>query len=378
MTIRIGFVVNPIAGMGGKVGLKGTDGVYIEAIKRGAEPISFDRSVLCFQEFKKHLNDDINVEWYTCNNGMGKSVLDTVNIKNYQLVYEPSEIQTSSDDTINACKELLNQNIDLIVFCGGDGTARDVVKEVKDSIPILGIPSGVKMHSAVFGINPNASGKMLHEFIHGRLRTGEAEIMDLDETLYRQGIWKVQLYATCKGLIEPTYIQVGKQVFSELSEETIKDELFEHVSDELKNHPDTLFLFGSGGTIDYIAEKLDVNNTLLGIDAVYQQKTIGIDLNEEKLLTIIKGYPKVKLFLSPIGAQGFIIGRGNLQLSPQVIKMIGIDNIIVLATPSKVLSTPFLRVDSGDLDLDKLFFKHEMMMVVIGYRLFRVVHIQKP
>jgi len=271
----------------------------------------------------------------------------------------------------------LEHDINLILFCGGDGTARDVASVVNEKIPILGIPSGVKMHSAVFGINPDASGMMLHQFILGNLRVGAAEIMDLDEQRYRKGEWKVRLYAKAKGLIEPMYIQVGKQMFSEVDESNIHEELYEHIFDEMKQHPDTLYLFGSGGTLDDIGNRLNIEHTLLGIDAVYQQQTIAPDVNEKQLLELLDEYQNVKLIISPIGAQGFIIGRGNLQLSPEVIRRIGIDNIMILATPAKIVATPYLRVDTGDMDLDQMFYDHEMMMVLIGYRLFRVVRIQK-
>ena len=121
---------------------------------------------------------------------------------------------------------------------------------------------------------------------------------------------------------------------------------------------------------------MKIKNTLLGIDAVYNKKNIGADLNEQKILKLLEKYPKTKLILSPIGSQGFILGRGNLQLSPKVIKKIGLDNIIVISTPSKLLSTPVIRVDTSDKKLDLEFVKKEFIMVVIGYRLSRVVKIQ--
>jgi len=103
---------------------------------------------------------------------------------------------------------------------------------------------------------------------------------------------------------------------------------------------------------------------------------VGKDLNEKQILELLDKYPKTKVILSPIGAQGFILGRGNLQLSPKVVIRIGLDNIIVIATPSKLKSTPILRVDTGDKKLDQKFKEKEFMMVVIGYRLSRVVKIQ--
>jgi predicted polyphosphate/ATP-dependent NAD kinase len=283
---------------------------------------------------------------------------------------------TTSRDTKQACKFFLKENVDLILFCGGDGTARDIFDIVDNKVPILGIPSGVKMHSGVFCINTYAASKMLHEFVNDRLTVGDAEIMDLDEDLYRQGKWNIKLFGIAKGIVEPTYVQVGKTSFTSVSDDDIKDELTEHIEDEMDKYSDYLFLFGSGGTIDYIVTKLGLKNTLLGIDAVYDKKTIGMDLNEKGILNLMKKFKKVKVVLSPIGAQGFILGRGNLQLSPLVIRNIGLDNIIVVSTPSKVASTPVIRVDTGDKNLDHLFVSMEFMMVVIGYRLSRVVRIQ--
>jgi len=144
----------------------------------------------------------------------------------------------------------------------------------------------------------------------------------------------------------------------------------------MKENKDYLYLMGSGGTIDYIVKKIGVSNTLLGIDAIYQNKLVSSDLNEKDILELLDKYSKAKVILSPIGAQGFILGRGNLQLSPKVVRKIGLDNIIVISTPSKLLSTPVLRVDTGDKKLDRDFAKKEFMMVVIGYRLSRVVKIQ--
>ena len=217
---------------------------------------------------------------------------------------------------------------------------------------------------------------MLHEFVNGRLTIGDAEIMDLDEDLYRRGKWNIRLFGIAKGIVEPTYVQVGKSCYESVSDDEVKDELTEHIVDEIERCADYLFLFGSGGTIEYIARKMNLDNTLLGIDAVYNKKIVGKDLNEEGLLKLLDNYSKTKVILSPIGAQGFILGRGNLQLSPKVIRRIGLDNIIVISTPSKLVSTPIIRVDTGDRELDHLFVEKEFMMVVIGYRMSRVVKIQ--
>lgn len=376
MTIKIGFIVNPIAGMGGKVGLKGTDNVIEKAINLGAKPIAPKKSEDAIKNFIKNYPQDKKIIWYTCSDEMGYNELKNAGVKDIKIVYKYDKNKTTANDTKNACKQFLKENLDLLIFCGGDGTARDVYGIIKNKIPLLGIPSGVKMHSGVFGINTNAVSKMLFEFINKRLTIGDVEIMDLDEEKYRKGEWNIRLFGIAKGIVEPTYVQVGKSVFESVSDNEVKDELYEHLLDEINENPDFLYLFGSGGTINYIAEKMKIKNTLLGVDAVYNKKNIGIDLNEKEILKILEKYPKAKVILSPIGAQGFILGRGNLQLSPEVIGKIGLDNIIVISTPSKLLSTPVIRVDTGDKKLDKDFAKKELMLVVIGYRLSRVVKIQ--
>jgi len=376
MLSKIGFVVNPIAGMGGKVGLKGTDGVLKQAIKLGAKPVAVDKAYETIESFISCNLKKGEIKWFSCSGKMGGDILKKAGLENIEIVYSPSREETSSNDTKNACKNLLEKKVDLILFCGGDGTARDIFEIVKNKIPILGIPSGVKMHSGIFGITANASAKMLYEYINKRLTIGDAEIMDLDEEKYRKGEWNIRLFGIAKGIVEPTYIQVGKTTFESVSDDEIKDELADHIIDEIEKNKDILYLFGSGGTIDYIAKKIGVKNTLLGIDAVYNKKLVGSDLNEEGILRLLNNYKKVKVILSPIGSQGFILGRGNLQLSSKVIKKIGLDNIIIVSTPAKLASTPVIRVDTGDKKLDNMFAKKEFIMVVIGYRLSRVVKIQ--
>jgi len=376
MKLKIGFIVNPIAGMGGRVGLKGTDGVLEEAVNLGAIQIAHSKAEETLREYVLNYSKKDNIHWFTCAGRMGSEELKNVGIRECTIVYTPLGKYTTSEDTKNACKNLMKENVDLILFCGGDGTARDIFEVIGGRIPILGIPSGVKMHSGVFGINTRATAKMLHEFVNESLTIGDSEIMDLDEDLYRKGEWKIRLLGIAKGIVEPTYVQVGKTSYTSVSDNEIKDEIAEHIEDEIEKYSGFMFLFGLGGTIDYIAKKLGFDNTLLGIDALYNKKMVGKDLNEKDLLKLLKTHKNAKLVLSPIGAQGFILGRGNLQLSPQVIKKIGIDNIIVVSTPSKIASTPVIRVDTGDKKLDDMFALEEFFMVVIGYRLSRVVRIQ--
>ncbi|MEM0493456.1 MAG: NAD(+)/NADH kinase, partial [Candidatus Thermoplasmatota archaeon] len=274
MNTKIGFIVNPIAGMGGRVGLKGTDGKALEAEKLGATPTAPTKAKDTIKEFIQKHQKKNNIKWFTCSDDMGENELKETGVKDYTIIYTPKNNVTTADDTKNACRELLKKNVDIIVFCGGDGTARDIIEVVDKKTPILGIPAGVKMHSGVFGVTPQATAKTLIDYLNNALTTGDVDILDLDEELYRQGEWRIRFYGNAKGIINTTYIQVGKATFESVSEDHIKDELSEHIMEEMKRNPKTLFLLGPGSTIEYIANKMRLKKTLLGIDAIYNNKIV--------------------------------------------------------------------------------------------------------
>ncbi len=368
---RIGLVVNPIAGMGGRVGLKGTDHVVDRARAAGAEPVAPHRVALFADAFVRmqRKNPELEVHWLTCGGPMGADALAAAGIapSEVEIVHDPAS-PTTAEDTRAGAAGCTRARADLVLFCGGDGTARDVAEAVAGSVPILGIPSGVKMHSGVFAVDPKAAAEALAEFLLGQLRVGESEILDLDEEAYRAGEWRVRLYATARTLVEPNLVQADKMMFAEISEESVRLELAEHFRDLFNEEPATLFLLGPGSTIESIATRLRLEKTLLGIDAVVGGKTIAKDLDEKGILGLLNAYPKARLVVSPIGAQGFVLGRGNLQVSPEVVRRIGVRNLVVVATPAKLAATPVLRVDTGDERLDAEIRRKEYLFVLIGYR----------
>jgi len=197
------------------------------------------------------------------------------------------------------------------------------------------------------------------------------------EERYRQGEWHIRLFGTAKTPHEPTYVQVSKVQVEAVGEDAIKEEIAEYIVEEIEDNPDTLFILGSGSTVAAVSKELGIEYSLLGVDAVVNKELIAKDVNESKLLSLLDKYPKVKLVLSPIGAQGFILGRGNLQLSPNVIKRIGIDDIIVISPPAKLAQTPVLRVDTGDKDLDEAFYEKQYLRVVFRYRTMKLCKIGK-
>lgn len=367
----IGLVVNPIAGMGGRVGLKGTDGVVDEAVRRGATPVAPEKATAmlrALREARDVYGAKFELRWKTAGGLMGeRELLDAGwDLGEFEVVYRPPD-RSSSADTRSACNVLMQIKADLILFCGGDGTARDIFETVGTTLPILGIPSGVKMHSGVFGINPVIVSEIIQEYLGGRLGESLVEIMDQDEDQYRKGVWNIKLFGQARTPHEPNYIQAGKMMIESESDDEVKEAIAEHMTDKLGAMADSLWILGSGTTLEAIAKRLGIEKTLLGVDVVYEGKVIARDADEKALLELLGKHPKAVLVLSPIGAQGFVLGRGNLQLSPEVVRKIGIDNIIITSTPSKLARTPVLRVDTGDAELDRRL-DGKSFFVVTGFR----------
>jgi len=373
--VKIGFLVNPIAGMGGRVGLKGTDGMAERAQELGAKPVAGEHALAMLRALQDILKDEIlSIEWLTCPGEMGTRWLRESGLE-FRETGEP-RARTGPEDTVAGARSFLENDVELIVFCGGDGTARDIWSAVGSRIPLLGIPSGVKMHSGVFGVTPAKTADVLAGFVRGELKPAESEIMDLDEDLYRKGEWSVRLFGTALTPFEPTLVQTSKMMVTEASDAEILAEIGEYIQELVAEEPDTLFLLGPGSTAEAIGKLLGMDKTLLGIDAWAGEEQAGKDLNEEGILKLLNKYKKVKLILSPIGRQGFVLGRGNLQLSPEAVRRIGRENLIVVSTPAKLARTPALRFDTGDPGLDAELAGRGWLSIVIGYRLSRLAKVQ--
>jgi predicted polyphosphate/ATP-dependent NAD kinase len=349
---RLGFLINPISGMGGSVGLKGTDGeeVLRKAIELGAEPVAENRASKTLTILYENR---ANYHFVTCSGPMGEDALKKTGYDDYSIAYE-TKTKTSPEDTRNACAVFMKENVDIIVFCGGDGTARDIYEVVGQKTPIIGVPTGVKMHSAVFGMNPRSAAEAVAEYIAGNLELKESEIMDIDEEKYRMGKLDVRLIGYALTPYRKALVQAGKGVYEGVSEENSKTAIADYVV-EIMGSADTAYILCAGTTTKAIADKLGIEKTLLGVDIVRKGKLMAKDVNERTLLEYLEETEDAKIIVSPIGAQGFIFGRGNQQISSDVIRKAGIGNIILVATPHKLSQTEVLRVDTGDEELDKAF-----------------------
>jgi predicted polyphosphate/ATP-dependent NAD kinase len=356
------FLVNPVAGMGGAVGLKGTDGMAQEAIRRGAHPVSAIRAEITLRHLKS-----TPITFLTCSGKMGQDILDKAGITHYRVVYEASDF-TTGQDTKKACRAFADSGAELLLFCGGDGTARDVYDSIGDVLPGLGIPSGVKMYSAVFATSPETAADILQGWeISGSLHLRDAEVMDVDEEAYRKGELRAELYGYLKSPFLPGLVQGAKQVFEDPDEEQAKRDIARFLVDVMRGTPGMLYILGPGSTTRVIAAELGIEKTLLGFDALRDGKLVAADLNEEGILQSLSERGTSRLVVSIIGAQGAVLGRGTQQVSPRVLRMIGKDQIIVVATPQKLAATPFLFIDTGDSELDEMF--GEYISVISGYRI---------
>jgi predicted polyphosphate/ATP-dependent NAD kinase len=372
---HIGFLINPIAGMGGRVGLKGTDGVAAEATRRGAQPIAHARAVEALRELKRLLDGMSGaptIEWRTASGAMGHDALRAAGFTALKVVHETSA-EPSAQDTRDTVAEFLAIGVDLLLFCGGDGTARDICAVCGEATPILGIPSGVKMYSGVFAVTPTHAAEIVLRYLTRQIGLARVEILDLDEEKYRRDEWAVRLYMSARTPFEPTYVQAAKALIAGADEEAVKDDIAEHLREEIDAGPDTLYLLGPGSTVQSVGRVLHIDKTLLGIDAIAGSQIVAKDLAERQILELLGRYSTRKAVLSPIGAQGFVLGRGNQPLSPAVIRTIGLNNIILIATPAKLARTPLLRFDTGDANLDSDLISRKFFPVIIGYHRTRLV-----
>ena len=344
------MIVNPIAGMGGRVGLKGSDGS--ETLRRardlGATPISPQRAVEALRRLTLSAGQ---VEIVTYPREMGEDESREAGL-HARVIGSITSGETTSTDTRAAARAMLAMGVDLILFAGGDGTARDVCEAVDGRVPVLGIPAGVKIHSGVFAITPTSAGDLASRYLKGEVvSVREAEVMDIDEDAFREGRLSASLYGYLLVPHEEALMQGSKEA-STAQEQLNLEAIAADVVEEMD--ADTLYIVGPGSTTKAITDRLGVGKTLLGVDVLRNKDLVATDVNEAQLLELIEG-KEAKIVVTVIGGQGFIFGRGNQQISPRVIRMVGKENIVVVATPSKLaaLRGRPLLVDTGDGALDR-------------------------
>lgn len=346
---RLGLIVNPIAGMGGRVGLKGTDGkeILAEAIRKGATEAAPSLALMALRELLP-MGGSFTV---LCASGdMGQSQCLALGLA-HEVVYECGPGQTDADDTIQAARAMEKSGVDLILFAGGDGTARNVFTAIETRIPALGIPAGVKIHSPVYANSPKKAGQLAMEFfMESRPTLRLEEVIDLDEAALRKGQMRTSLFGYLNVPYKRTYLQ-NKKAPTPLCDAEAQGAIALDVVDHME--PGILYVIGPGTTTKAVVAALGGKGTLMGIDLVKNRKLIARDCCEEELLILVET-GKTKLILTPTGGQGYLLGRGNQQISPAVLKRIGKENIMILATDAKLVqqSGRPLLLFTGDRETD--------------------------
>jgi len=341
----IGLIVNPVAGMGGSVGLKGTDGpMHEKALAMGAAPVSPARTI----EFLTHINCRDSIRIFAAPGTMGAEHAATAGLP--CVVVGREHDKPGAQDTKDAARQLLDAGAELIVFAGGDGTARDLSDAIGVAVPVVAIPSGVKVYSSVFAYSPLAAAELLDAFVAGT-DVAEEEVLDIDEDAYRDGRMDSRHYGYLLVPVVDRLVQAGKESSGMSgSAAEAKREIAAAVVEDMV--PGMLYLLGCGTTVGAIAEELGTAKTLLGVDAVADREHVGRDLNEQAILELLERYPQATIIVTPLGGNGFILGRGNKQFTPEVLRRVGLENIVVIANRDKLMTLPALHVDTGDFSLD--------------------------
>lgn len=363
---KLGLVVNPIAGMGGRVGLKGTDGPEMlrKAIELGAKPWAEERAA---EALKSLVPLKSSFELYTYPRCMGESSCRKVGLD--PIVLGSIGEETSAEDTVRAAREMSEVGVDLLLFVGGDGTARDVFRSIGTNLVSLGIPAGVKVYSSVFSASPRAGGELAFRFLRGDVsEVVEAEVLDVDEEAFREGRLSVKLYGYLRIPYDPGYVPGGKVPSShseDYDREAIAAELLETMEEGV------IYIIGPGSTTKEVMKALGLEFTPLGVDAVLDRRLVGKDLNERQVMELISGR-RAKVVVTPIGGQGYVFGRGNQQISPEVLRRLGKENIVIVATRGKLesLRGRSMLLDTGDELLDRELAGY--YKVVSGYREYTV------
>lgn len=362
MSFRLGLIINPLAGLGGSVALKGSDGAEVarRALALGAVPRAAERTRQALQPLQ-----GLPIEVLTWDGPMGADLAREMGFVT-RVLGQPASRPSTADDTCRAAEALAEAGVDLLLFAGGDGTARNLCETLGERVPVLGVPAGVKIHSGVYALTPTAAGQLVALLVRGELVSiADQEVRDLDEDAFRAGRVQARFYGEMRVPAEHRYLQHVKNASNREEEALVLDEIAADFIEQME--PDVLYLMGSGSTVAAIMAELGLDNTLLGVDAVLNGELIAADCTAQQLLELSEGR-KVRIVITLIGGQGHLIGRGNQQLSAELLRRIGRDSLHVVATRTKLkaLDGRPLIIDSGDPQLDAAW--SGLIEVHTGYR----------
>ncbi|KEA62841.1 ATP-NAD kinase [Marinobacterium lacunae] len=361
MSFTLGLIINPFAGLGGSVALKGSDGAdtVARALELGAQPRAQLRALTALEALK-----GLTFRLITWGGDMGELVAREAGFEPEVIGRQQGAVSTAGD-TETAAMAMVEAGADLILFAGGDGTARNVCATLGTSCPVLGIPAGVKIHSGVYAITPGAAGEIAAMLIRGELvALDSGEVRDIDEEAFRAGQVRARYYGELLVPSEPRYVQHVKNGARE-DEALVLDDIAADFEESMESG--VRYIMGSGSTVAAIMDHLGIPNTLLGVDVIEDGELIASDCTARDLLTLTQGCA-ARIVITPIGGQGHLIGRGNQQLSPELLNRLGRSAFHVVATKTKLklLAGRPLLIDSGDSAVDQAL--SGLVAVHTGYR----------
>ncbi len=360
-TIRLGLIVNPIAGMGGSVGLKGTDGALAtKARSLGAVAVAESRAMAALSQLDAL---GASLEVLTCSGVMGADVARRSGL-DVSILHHVMDVATGPEDSCVAALAIVERRPDLLLFVGGDGTARDLLPIVGTTTPLLGVPSGVKMHSAVFAATARAAGEVARNFLIAADRASmlrDAEVMDREIVGDAATAASPKLY----GMVRTPFLSFlvpGAKSTSRVTNRAALAGAARRVVGLLRD--ERISLLGPGSTMQLVKRQCGFEGTALGVDAVTKGRCLALDLNEKGILNLTDGCP-TRLVVGVVGGQGFLFGRGNQQLSSRVIRLVGVENLMVMSSMEKLAALPGRRllVDTGDEGLDRMLFGYLWVLV---------------
>ncbi len=357
---RLGLIVNPVAGIGGRAGFKGSDGgaAVEQALARGYSSPAPERAATTLSELRSIRDEFVLL---VAPSGMGETVAKGCGFEP-EVVGPAVGRATTAEDTKQAARAMAAARADLVVFVGGDGTARDIFDALgEDLLPVLGVPAGVKIHSSVYAVNPKRAADLIKEFLRGRAPVQEKEVMDIDEDDFRSGRVSARLYGYLRVPFHRGLVQ-GAKAGSRGPGRNIQD-IAAYVVDQMDDAYH--YILGPGSTLMAIGAEIGVDKTLLGVDVVHRRRLVIKDADEARLRQLVAAHP-TKIVVTVIGGQGHVFGRGNQPISPRVIRQVGKENIIIVAAIDKLtaLDGPLL-VDTGDPACDDYLSGYAR--VVTGY-----------
>lgn len=359
--MEAGLIVNPVAGVGGPKGLKGSDGTLAgSALDKGAVLTSGHRACEAFDSLIAEAQDELlNLpDIMTCSGSMGEDALRLSGYRNFTIVYEVND-QTTGRDTTEAARVMKERGADIIVFSGGDGTARDVVRGVGEDFPVIGIPAGVKMYTGVFLNRPSDLGRAMLDILINGLRTTKVELLDFDRSSEDPSIGVGRYGRATIPVLQS--IQAGKSEYP--AEEEDLEGICSYLIEKMQN--DTYYVMGTGSTVKAAVRMLGYVTPSLGVDIILGREMEASDVTDTDILSLLHKGKRICVVVTPLGGNGFIFGRGNQQISPAFLSSIEREDLIILATREKINRLGVLRVDTGNAQLDSSL--KGLVEVITGY-----------